>query len=102
MSVAFDNKVVLTDDVAFGNVAFGNVAFGNMVAKTDDTAFGNEIAQTDDRFVIVEATRTSASPHSKQINLGLLWGPHKKSYAHSPPNKANSPVASRSVTRLHE
>ena len=37
-------------------------------------AFGNEIAQTDD-FVIVEATRTSALPHSKQINLGLLWGP---------------------------
>ena len=28
-------------------------------------AFGNEIAQTDDR-VIVEATRTSAFPHSKQ------------------------------------
>ena len=25
--------------------------------------------------VIVEATRTSALPHSKQINLGLLWGP---------------------------
>ena len=37
-------------------------------------AFGNEVAQTDDS-VIVEATRTSALPHSKQINLGLLWGP---------------------------
>ena len=38
-------------------------------------AFGNEVALTDD-FVIVWATRTSASPHSKQINFGLLWGEH--------------------------
>ena len=42
-------------------------------------AFGDEVAQTDDS-VIVEATRTSASPHSKQINLGLLWGPHTPAY----------------------
>ena len=28
---------------------------------------------TDD-CVIVETTYVSASPHSKQINLGLLWG----------------------------
>ena len=41
-------------------------------------AFGNEVAQTDDS-VIVEATRTSALPHSKQINLGLLWGPRFES-----------------------
>ena len=34
-------------------VAFGNVAFGNEIAQTDDC-------------VIVEATRTFASPHNKQ------------------------------------
>ena len=27
-----------------------------------------------------QATRTSASPKSKQINLGLLWGPHTPAY----------------------
>ena len=35
-------------------------------------AFGNEVAQTDDS-VIVEATRTSALPHSKQTSTSLFY-----------------------------
>ena len=71
---AFDNKVALTDDGAFGNCAFDN-----KVVLTDDGAFGNcafdnKVVLTDD-CVIVETTYVSAPPHSKQINLGLLWGP---------------------------
>ena len=37
-------------------------------------AFGNEVALTDDEFVIVWATRTSASPHSKQIKSWFAMG----------------------------
>ena len=48
-------------------------AFDNKVVLTDDVAFGNEIAQTDDS-VIVEATRTSAFPKVNRLSLGLLLG----------------------------
>ena len=48
-------------------------AFGNEVALIDDTAFGKEIAQTDD-YVIVEATRTSALPKANRHSLSLFLG----------------------------
>ena len=41
--------------------AFGNVAFGNEIAQTDDS-------------VIVEATHTSAVPHSKQTESWFTLG----------------------------
>ena len=41
--------------------------------QTPPRAFGDEIAQTDDR-VIVEATRTSAVPHSKQTKSWFAPG----------------------------
>ena len=50
-----------------------SLAFDNEVVLTDDLAFGNEIAQTDD-IVIVEATRTSALPKANRHSLSLFLG----------------------------